>query len=280
MDRRADYGRSKGQVANMLPETLDRAALERTTREHTKILGINFFHGTAAQAVERMRGGGLLVVPAAPALKDLERNADYRESLLNADLAITDSAFMVLIWNRMQRDSIRRLSGLEYLRELLIQPDTRRPGNTVWIMASQVSAGLNLTWLSEQGIETPLDCVYTAPIYGKEIEDTVLLQKLEHLKPQHVIITVGGGTQERLGLYLKRNLSYLPAIHCIGAAIAFLSGDQIYIPIWADKLYLGWLFRSVSNPQQYIPRYWDARKLFTLMTRYRDRLPVAENITK
>jgi len=264
----------------MLPETLDRVGPERTTRDHTKILGIDFFHGTAAQAVERMRGGGLLVVPAAPALKDLEWNAEYRESLVNADLAITDSAFMVLVWNRLQRDAITRLSGLEYLRELLVQPDMRQPGNTVWIMASPTSAEHNLTWLSREGIETPPACVYTAPIYGKEIEDTALLQKLELLRPRHVIITVGGGTQERLGLYLKRNLSYLPAIHCIGAAIAFLSGDQIYIPIWADKLYLGWLFRSVSNPQQYIPRYWDARKLFTLMTRYRDRLPVAENITK
>ena len=49
--------------------------------------------------------GGLLVVPAAPALKDLDRSPDYRDALLNADLAITDSAFMVLIWNRLQPDS-------------------------------------------------------------------------------------------------------------------------------------------------------------------------------
>ena len=264
----------------MLPETLERVVLERVPREHTKILGINFFHGTAAQAVERMRGGGLLVVPAAPALKDLEKNADYRESLVNADLAITDSAFMVLIWNRLQRDCIKRLSGLEYLRELLLQPDVQRPGNTVWIMANPVSAKHNLKWLSEQGIETPTDCVYMAPIYGKDIEDTDLLKQLERLRPQHVIVTVGGGTQERLGLYLKRNLSYLPAIHCIGAAIAFLSGDQIYIPIWADKLYLGWFLRSVSRPHQYVPRYWDARKLLALMTRYRDRLPVPDSTTE
>jgi UDP-N-acetyl-D-mannosaminuronic acid transferase (WecB/TagA/CpsF family) len=277
MDRRADDERSEGQIITMLPETLDQGVPERTSREHTTILGINFFHGTAAQAIDRMRSGGLLVVPAAPALKDLEKDADYRESLVNSDLAITDSAFMVLIWNRLQRDSIKRLSGLEYLRELLLQPDVRQSGNTVWIMASPVSAKLNLTWLHRQGIDIPADCVYMAPIYGENIEDTALLQKLERLRPQHVIVTVGGGTQERLGLYLKRNLSYLPAIHCIGAAIAFLSGDQIYIPVWADKLYLGWLFRSLSRPQQYFPRYWNARKLFQLMTRYRDRLPVPNN---
>ena len=221
-----------------------------------------------------MRRGGLLVVPAAPALKDLDRDADYRESLLNADLAITDSAFMVLIWNRLQRERIRRLSGLEYLRELLLEEDVRRPGNTVWIMASPVSARRNLEWLARQEIAVPEECVSMAPMYGSgAISDPALLEQLNRLRPQHVIVTVGGGTQERLGLYLKQNLEYLPAIHCIGAAIAFLSGDQVRIPVWADRLYLGWLFRSLSEPKRYVPRYWAARKLFALIWRYRGELP-------
>ena len=97
-----------------------------TPRSKTyRILGIDFFDGSAKSAVDLMRNGGLLVVPAAPALKDLDSNADYREALLNADLAITDSAFMVLIWNCLQSNRVRRLSGLEYLRELLLQPDVR-----------------------------------------------------------------------------------------------------------------------------------------------------------
>ena len=225
-------------------------------------------------AIEIMRNGGLLVVPAAPALKDLDRNLDYRESLLNADLALADSAFMVLIWNRMQSTPIKRLSGLEYLRELLLEPEIREPGNTLWIMASPLSAKRNLDWLAGQGISVPEDYIYMAPMYGQgHISDPALLDRLNRLRPRHVIVTIGGGTQERLGLYLKRNLTYRPAIHCIGAAIAFLSGDQVHIPVWADRLYLGWLFRSFAEPQRYIPRYWSARKLLTLMVRNRDRLP-------
>ena len=110
-------------------------------------------------------------------------------------------------------------------------------------------------------------------MYGPRIEDRELLALVEQLRPEHVIVTLGGGTQERLGLYLKRHLSYLPAIHCVGAAIAFLSGDQVYIPVWADRLYLGWFFRSASEPKRYIPRYLEARKLLRLMVRYRDRVP-------
>jgi UDP-N-acetyl-D-mannosaminuronic acid transferase (WecB/TagA/CpsF family) len=250
---------------------------------HRTILGIDFFQGTAREAVDRMKDGGLLVVPAAPALKDMETNAGYREALLEADLALTDSAFMVIVWNRLQGDSIRRLSGLEYLRELLAQPEVREPGSCVWIMASPASTEKNLAWLKGQGISVPEECVYSAPMYGAgsggqgggQIADAALLSLLERVKPRNIVLTLGGGTQERLGLYLKRNLSYRPAIHCIGAAIAFLSGDQVRIPVWADKYYLGWLFRSISEPKRYGPRYWEARKLFVLLRRYRERLPAA-----
>ncbi len=238
-----------------------------------RILGIDFFYGSAQEAIGRMRNGGLLVVPAAPALKDLGTNAGYREALLNADLAITDSAYMVMIWNLLERDKVSRLSGLEYLRELLLEDEVRTPGNTLWIMASEKSARLNLDWLATQGIEVPAESIYMAPIYGPKLEDPELIARLDRLRPRHVIVTVGGGTQERLGLYVKRNLRYLPAIHCIGAAIAFLSGDQVNIPVFADRFYLGWLYRCISEPRRYVPRYWEARKLLQLMVKYRGRLP-------
>jgi UDP-N-acetyl-D-mannosaminuronic acid transferase (WecB/TagA/CpsF family) len=102
----------------------------------------------------------------------------------------------------------------------------------------------------------------------------VLLERLERLRPQHVILTVGGGVQEQLGWYLKRKLSYSTAIHCVGAAIAFLSGVQAPIPVWADRFYLGWLLRALWNPARFVPRYWEARKLCGLLIRYRDRSPL------
>jgi len=251
----------------------NRSVKEPGAHSFRMILGIRFFEGTAVEAVDLMSSGGLLVVPAAPALKDLGVNASYREALLNADLAIADSAFMVLIWNYLEKDSLIRLSGLEYLRELLRREDVRRPGNTLWVKAGEGSATTNLHWLGTQGIDVPEECVYLAPMYGDQVEDEVLVTLLHRLRPQHVIVTVGGGTQEQLGLYLKRHLAYRPAIHCVGAAIAFLSGDQVKIPMWADRLYLGWLFRSMWQPGTYLNRYWGARKLFPLMRENRDRLP-------
>jgi N-acetylglucosaminyldiphosphoundecaprenol N-acetyl-beta-D-mannosaminyltransferase len=140
-------------------------------------------------------------------------------------------------------------------------------------MASEESARRNCVWLRRQGISLSAEDIYVAPHYGKTIHDPELLRRIDELHPHHIVVTIGGGTQERLGLYLRSRLNCKPSIHCIGAAIAFLSGDQVQIPRWADHMYLGWLFRCLSNPRRYTPRYWDARKLLSLMIRYGSSLP-------
>ena len=250
--------------------------------EFRRILGVSFFVGSATEAVSRMKRGGLLVVPSAPVLKDMTANISCREALLNADLAIADSGFMVLVWNLLERDSILKVSGLEYLRELLRQPEIRREHNSFWVMASNVSADRNVQWLRTQGIHVGPEDIYVAPFYGNGngnghgISDEVLLEHVRRTRPQHIVLTLGGGTQEGLGLYLKRNLDYRPSIHCIGAAIGFLSGDQVRIPVWADRLYLGWLFRCISDPGTYVPRYWSGRKLISLLLKYRCNLPASK----
>jgi N-acetylglucosaminyldiphosphoundecaprenol N-acetyl-beta-D-mannosaminyltransferase len=249
------------------------SAAATASAQFRQILGIRFFVGDADEAIARIRGGGLLVVPAAPALKNLAHDPAYREALQGADLVIADSAFMVMIWNRLEHDSIRRVSGLTYLSSLLKQPDFRQPGGSFWIMASERSARRNTAWLRRQGVQLEAVDRYIAPLYGKTIEDPELLKRIDQRRPRHIVVTLGGGTQERLGLYLRSELKCKPSIHCIGAAIAFLSGDQVLIPKWADRMYLGWLFRCISDPPRYMPRYWDARKLLSLMIRYGSRLP-------
>jgi N-acetylglucosaminyldiphosphoundecaprenol N-acetyl-beta-D-mannosaminyltransferase len=238
------------------------------------ILGVRFLVGDAQEAIDLVsRNGGVVVVPAAPALKNLAHDHSYREALLGADFAIPDSALMVLVWNLLQRDRIRKVSGLKYLRALIDRAEFRKPGASFWVMPGEAAMRRNRAWLDQIGIVVGGQDAYVAPIYESTIEDEELLRRIEERRPRHVVLGLGGGTQERLGLYLKRNLSYLPAIHCIGAAIAFLSGDQVRIPRWADSLGLGWMFRSVSDPKRYGPRYWDARILAPLILRYRDRLP-------
>src|SRR5438552_5459808 len=83
---------------------------------HTiKILGLNFFNGHAMQVINLLKGGGLLVVPAAPALITIKNDFPYYQSLLTADVVIPDSGYMSLIWNLFHKQKIKRISGLKFL---------------------------------------------------------------------------------------------------------------------------------------------------------------------
>ena len=106
-----------------------------------------------------------------------------------------------------------------------------------------------------------------------EIEDRNLLSLLEQNRPSHVIIAIGSGAQEKLGYYLRENLSYRTPIHCTGAALGFVSGEQIPIPDWADRLFLGWFFRLFAQPSVFIPRLSNAFELPWLIWKFGEKLP-------
>jgi len=241
---------------------------------YRRILGVRFFVGRAPHAVKAGVRGGLVVAPAAPALLDLATDPEYRKALLECDLAITDSGFLVLLWNMLTWDRIHRVSGLEYLKMLLRRPEFRQRGSVVWVMPTAASRERTLAWLRTQGYPVELDDFYLAPMYPEgTIEDQALADMVNRRQPDHVIVGIGGGAQERLGLCLKQRCAYRPAIHCIGAAIGFLTGDQVSIPDWADRWVLGWLFRCVSNPRRFVPRYVKAFKLALVLWRHGSRMP-------
>jgi len=294
-----------------------------------RILGVRFFDGAAPDAVDYItRVGGYTVVPAAPALVKIENDPAYRRALVEADLAIADSGFMVLLWRVLRGRTIARISGLKYLRILLADTRLRERGSIFLVLPQQSSLEKALVWLREEGFEIASDDCYIAPNYqrseirdqtsaasprtgaallpfspagrdarasGSEgegvgwgegrvrvektptpssgIEDPKLVSILEARKPKHIIVGIGGGTQEKLGLYLREHLSYRPAIHCIGAALAFLTGDQKPIPMWADRMYLGWFLRLARAPHHYARRFAPALRLPRMIWRYGSEMP-------
>lgn len=239
-----------------------------------KILGVRFFAGAPDEAVAVGLRGGLVVAPAAPALVEMERDSAYRDAVLNCDLALTDSGFMVLLWNFLQSERITRVSGLEYLKLLVAEPAFREAKSILWVMPSQASWDKAMAWLTSRGIPIRPEDGYLAPVYARDnITDPALIELIRARRPDHVVMALGGGVQETLGLYVKENAGYKPGIHCIGAAIGFLSGDQVNIPDWADRLFLGWFLRCLSQPNRYFPRYWKARRLLPILLKYRENAP-------
>src|SRR5437764_13196971 len=195
-----------------------------TSPDWERILGARFFNGAAPDAVDYItRVGGYTVVPAAPALVKIENDPAYRCALVEADLAIADSGFMVLLWRMLRGRTIARISGLKYLRILLANPRLRERGSIFLVLPHQSSLEKALVWLRHEGFEIASDDCYIAPNYsscsrgsvsreerervsqrrGYSIADDALIVIIEQRRPAHIIIGIGGGVQEKLGFYLS-----------------------------------------------------------------------------
>ena len=280
------------------------------------MLGIDFFVGTATEAITHIsKYGGLIVAPAAPSFIALQDDPYYRRAIADADLAIADSGWAVLFWRLLRREKLTRISGLALFKALLETADARIPGNLFFILPSEKAKTKTLEFARNSRYPTTAADCYVAPKYQRSevrdqrsdfvgqaflpasagqrqpgmvalqtakslvVEDQKLVSMIEQRKPKHIIIGIGGGMQDKLGSYLKHQLTYRPGIYCIGAAPGFVTGDQIVIPMWADRFFVGWIFRLLAQPRVLLPRFWSARRLPGMILRYGREMP-ALKITK
>ena len=243
----------------------------------TQILGISFFNGDVDEALASMdQRGGFLIAPSGTCFARLRKDEMYRRAVIGADLTIADSGLMVLLWRLLRAESITRISGFKYLKHLLRKLKANGAGEIFWVLPSERAQQKLFQWSRWEAFPVASKNCYIAPRYGVEIEDRNLLSLLEQNRPSHVIIAIGSGAQEKLGYYLRENLSYRPAIHCTGAALGFVTGEQVPIPDWADRFYLGWSLRLISQPRQFIPRLIHGLELPWLIWKYGENLPPLE----
>lgn len=242
----------------------------RSSEKRRKVLGIHFFDGMLDEGIEEMMQGRLALFPSGPGIaEDYVHSESYREALQCADLVFADSGAMVLLWRIFSGERLRRLSGLKVLRQLLLREEVRAQNATFWVMPDASQMMHNVEWLRKNKVEVALENCYVSPRYEEgAIEDRDLLEKISAASPRFIILAIGGGVQERLGLYLRRNLPRGISIVCIGAAIGFLTGIQAGIPQAADRLYLGWLLRCIDSPRSFVPRYLRASKIVGVVFRY------------
>lgn len=221
--------------------------------------------------LDLVEGGGLIVVPSAPVMVRLADDPAHREALEHADVAVTDSALMTLLWLARTGERITRISGLRLLRGLFARGGFEKKGDTFWVMPSVDDAEANLVWLQGQGLDISGDDSYVAPMYPRSgpIADERLMELIASRRPRMIFIALSGGVQERLGWTLRRGLGGRPAILCIGGAIAFLSGRQASIPVWADRLALGWAARFIAAPRSFASKVKGVGRLAPMIWKYR-----------
>jgi exopolysaccharide biosynthesis WecB/TagA/CpsF family protein len=239
-----------------------------------QILGIQFFNGDVDEVARLMfQDGGLLVAPSGTCFARLREDNLYRRAVLGAELAIADSGLMVVLWRLLKGENVGRISGLKYLKHLL----SKMKGQEVlWVLPTECARQKLLDWSRREAFPVTSENCYVAPGYGLEVGDPNLVVLIEQHRPAHVIIGIGSGAQEKLGYYLRENLSYSPAIHCVGAAVGFITGHQIAIPDWVDRVFLGWFWRLVAQPRTFVPRLSRAFELPWLIWKYGEKLPTSK----
>ena len=224
--------------------------------------------------------GGLLVAPSGTCFSRLRHDTAYRKAVINADVAIPDSGAMVLLWRILRGRKITRISGWKYLQRLVARLFVEKPSRVLWVLPTERAREKTENWLRSNNFAFTDADFYVAPRYGGLVEDRQLLARIEHHKPKHIVVGIGGGPQEKLGHFLRQRLSYRPAIHCVGGALGFLTGDQKPIPDWADRFYFGWFLRLLAQPRNFIPRLWNAHELPWLIWKYGEKAPAESRKVK
>jgi len=231
------------------------------------LLKIRFSNYQIKDFKKLIKKKGLFLFPSGPGLATLKSNKKYYQSLKNADINFFDSGFFVLLLKFLKNINVHKFSGylftkyfLEYLKY------NKRNLKIISVNPNKkLSISINKFLLKNVLIKKQLTN-YIAPFYNlNKIVDPTLLKIIKKKKPRFILINIGGGIQEILGLYLKKNLNYKPSIICIGAALTYFTGDQAPISAKLDRFYLGWLIRILYNPKTFMLRYVKAFKLFYIV---------------
>ena len=207
---------------------------------------------------------GLFVFPAGPALANIEKSNEYYESLQKANYVFFDSGFFVLLLKIFKNINVQKFSGFKFLGMFF---DYIKKNNNKKIFCIDPNINYsrsNKKYVKGLGIKKLYN--YIAPKYKtKNLHDVYLLKILKKFKPDYIIVNIGGGIQEILGLYIRENYKKKTSILCTGAAISFYTKDQAPINIFIDKYYLGWFVRLIFNPAIFLKKYTIGLKLIPMV---------------
>ena len=207
---------------------------------------------------------GFFVFPAGPALATIQNSNIYYKAIRKADLVFFDSGFFVLLLKIFKNIDVDKFSGFKFLNLFFTYLKKNKKTSVLCIDPNSKFSKSNKSYLKKLGIKKTYN--FLAPKYNpNNLSDKKLLKLINKIKPNFILTNIGGGTQEVLGIYLKKNLKFRTTILCTGGAISFFTGDQAPINTFVDKFYLGWLVRLIFNPITFLKRYIIGLKLIPMV---------------
>lgn len=226
-----------------------------------EIYFINFENYKFSKIIKKK---GLYLFPSGPGIASILSSKEYYNSLKKADYVFFDSGFFVLLLRFLKNISVEKFSGYKFLNFFFKYLKLNKNKSIFCIDPNINYSNSNKKYLKKLGVKKIYN--YVAPFYNtKNLIDKSLISKINKANPDFIMTNIGGGVQEILGLYLKKNLKKKTTIICTGGAISFFTKDQAPINSFIDQIYLGWFVRLLFNPIIFWKRYFYALKLFPMV---------------
>jgi len=208
---------------------------------------------------------GYLVAPAASSLINIETNHHYLKALQKSSVAILDSGFFCFLILFFKLKKVNKFSGYRLIY-FFLHDENLKNFKILSLESSIENLNNNKYFLKSKKFKFKRH--YLCPIYKQDLfYDKKLITLIIKYKPKIIIINIGGEAQEQLALYIKNTSSWKTSILCTGAALSFISNTSNFfkINLLIDKIYLGWLVRSLNNPIFFYQRVLKSMKLIYLV---------------
>jgi N-acetylglucosaminyldiphosphoundecaprenol N-acetyl-beta-D-mannosaminyltransferase len=208
----------------------------------------------AIEALVRSGKGGAVYTPNVDHVVKAERDGDFRNAYLAADLSLADG--MPLVWtSRLLRTPLpERIAGSDLVGPLVRRAAERgwgiyllggAPGDAAAAAGMVERAGAAVVGIDAGRVDIGAD--------GAEVARAVA-ERVRRARPDLVLVGLGAPKQE-IWIHRHREV-FRPAVALgVGASLAFLAGTQARAPRWMSRSGLEWLHRLAGDPRRLWRRY-------------------------
>lgn len=231
---------------------------------HTKIMGIEVYSKTLDE-LQFDEQQCVIGTANANTYAMAEKNAVYRQAILNADLVIADGFPVVTAARLLKRKRIQKIAGNDIFHFLL--GNLQKEGGSCFFLGAAPST----LELIEKNIGTDYPSVRAgsfSPPYKAEFteEDHLIMQEeVNRFKPDVLFVGMTAPKQE-IWSEANRNKLDTKIIASIGAVFDFYAGTVKRPSQFWIKLNLEWFIRLVKEPKRMWKRYLlNSPRFFVLM---------------
>ncbi|PIU03299.1 hypothetical protein COT44_03680 [Candidatus Shapirobacteria bacterium CG08_land_8_20_14_0_20_39_18] len=216
------------------------------------ILGVKIDNLRFSEAKKRIidqigkSGRFVVVTPNPEFVVESLNDADFKDTLNNADLAIPDGQGLVLASKILgKKPGLKeRVVGADLVEQLLIEAG--REGWRIGIVGARRNKNLEIKIL-----------IKNLKLKIKNLNVEVVSQKHQY----DLVLACQGMEEQETWIFDNKDKVNASVFMGIGGSLDFLSGFTKRAPVWIRSLGFEWVWRAIQKPQ-HIKRVWKAVVVF------------------